>query len=96
MKKLVIFAFVVVLFLLPFTHAHELEYLTWGGNEVDSGVAYLPGEAYSILVGSTKSFEDVRAGFIVKVDDTVRITGVSPPEAIQSHHQAVHQTENEF
>ncbi len=69
MKKLVIFAFVVVLFLLPFTHAHELEYLTWGGNEVDSGVAYLPGEAYSILVGSTKSFEDVRAGFIVKVDD---------------------------
>ncbi|MDK2870123.1 MAG: hypothetical protein PWP39_1358 [Pyrococcus sp.] len=28
--------------------------------------------------------------------DTVRITGVSPPEAIQSHHQAVHQTENEF
>jgi DNA-binding Lrp family transcriptional regulator len=29
-------------------------------------------------------------------DDTVRITGVSPPEAIQSHHQAVHQTENEF
>ncbi|MDK2914423.1 MAG: type transport system ATP-binding protein [Thermococcaceae archaeon] len=30
------------------------------------------------------------------LDDTVRITGVSPPEAIQSHHQAVHQTENEF
>lgn len=66
MKKLVVF---IVLFLLPFAYAQELEYLTWGGNEVDSGVAYLPGEGYSLLVGSTKSFEDVRGGFIVKVDD---------------------------
>jgi len=66
MKRLVVF---MLLFLLPLAYAQELEYFTWGGNEVDSGVAYLPGEAYSILVGSTKSFEDVRAGFIVKVDD---------------------------
>jgi len=27
--------------------------------------------------------------------DTVRITGVSPPEAIQPHHQAENQIENE-
>ncbi|ALV62209.1 CBM-containing protein, putative [Thermococcus sp. 2319x1] len=66
MERLVVF---MLLFLLPFAYAQELEYLTWGGDEIDSGVAYLPGEGYSILVGSTKSFEDLRGGFIVKVDD---------------------------
>ncbi|MDK2870335.1 MAG: uncharacterized protein PWP39_1570 [Pyrococcus sp.] len=62
----------------------------------------------SILVGLNLGDENAKAlvkslierGFTLVINpvvfDTVRITGVSPPEAIQSHHQAVHQTENEF
>ena len=43
-----------------------------------------------------EELRDYKIIFTASGDDTVRITGVSPPEAIQSHHQAVHQTENEF
>ncbi|HDD31505.1 MAG TPA: hypothetical protein ENF72_02625 [Thermococcus litoralis] len=66
MKKLIV---PIVLFLLPFAYAQELEYLTWGGDDVDTGIAYLPSDGYSFLIGSTRSFEDTRGTFIVKIND---------------------------